>query len=108
MVVALIVSMNQPDTRLVDASRDCRAGIRGDNNRSLSLDMIGEDPVSGLDTFADVECVLHQLDVPDSVYQKMVTTTSLAGRQTDSWDGIDASWTYHPSNGLDVILELKD
>lgn len=29
------------------------------------------------------------------------------GMQAGSWDGISASWTYHPRNGLDIILELE-
>jgi hypothetical protein len=26
------------------------------------------------------------------------------GRQEASWDGIEASWSYHPDNGLDLVL----
>ena len=44
---------------------------------------------------------------PDAVVSQMDSTTSLQGRQTASWDGTDASWTYHPDNGLDLILTLS-
>jgi hypothetical protein len=34
----------------------------------------------------------------------MEKTRALDGRQTASWSFIEASWTYHPDNGLDVII----
>jgi len=55
----------------------------------------------------DVVCVLTELGIPVSVRVKMARTTALQGVQTDIWDGIEASWTYHPDNGLDVILTDK-
>ena len=86
---------------------DVRKGYAriGDDGRSLSLDNEGEDDISGL-SFSDITCVLDALDVPDSVLDKMGNTRALDGMQTASWGDITATWTYHPDDGLDVILEM--
>ncbi len=68
--------------------------------------MEGDEPGTGDLGLGDIVCVLSELDVPDSVITKMDSTTSLDGRQEDEWAGIEASWKYHPDNGLDVVLEL--
>lgn len=92
----------------LEAATDaCGAGRVGDDGRSLVLDTEGEDWGSGDLTLVDTMCVLDELDVPDVVLDKMGATRSLDGRQTDSWDGIEVSWSYHPDDGLDVILELE-
>lgn len=30
------------------------------------------------------------------------------GRQTESYEYYDVSWSYHPDNGLDVIFKYKN
>jgi len=82
------------------------AVTRGDQERTLDLDGVGEDSL-GL-AFDEQLCILDALDVPDSVISKMESTRALDGRQEASWDNIIASWTYHPDDGLDVLLELDD
>ncbi|MCW2533307.1 MAG: hypothetical protein JWP62_2877 [Blastococcus sp.] len=82
-------------------------GVVGDDGSSVELDMKGDDYNSGTLTFTSVACVLDELGIPDSVMSKMDSTRSIDGRQTEDWDGIEANWTYHPDDGLDVILELK-
>lgn len=69
--------------------------------------MEGEAAGSGDLSIEDTVCVLSQLDVPDRVVSLMDSTTSLDGRQTETWDEVDASWRYHPDDGLDVLLALK-
>lgn len=51
--------------------------------------------------FKDFECVTKKLAVPTYVLTRIGNTTSLAGQQSASWDGMEASWTFHPDNGLD-------
>ena len=46
-----------------------------------------------------------ELGLPDSVYQKMLTTTSIQGRQEYAENGVKVSWTYHPDYGLEVMYE---
>lgn len=52
----------------------------------------------------DLVCLLVALEVPDSVISRMDSTTSLMGVQEASFRGLDLSWTYHPSNGLDFSV----
>jgi hypothetical protein len=51
-----------------------------------------------------VACVLDELNVPDYITSQMDHTTSLMGLQEAEWDGIEASWSYHPDNGFDLVL----
>lgn len=52
----------------------------------------------------DVECVLEELGAPESVYARMGRTRALDGTQTAEWASYTASWTYHPDDGLNVIV----
>ncbi|WP_460391835.1 hypothetical protein [Actinophytocola sediminis] len=93
----------------IEAAHDrCTAGDLGDGGTTLVLDMEGEEYGSGTATFDDVTCVLVALDVPTSVTSRMNGTRALDGMQDAEWDGIEASWTYHPDAGLDVILTMTD
>lgn len=78
----------------------------GDNGATLDLDHQGEDDRRGIGLVA-LNCVLEELEVPDSVMSQMDRTRALDGRQTAEWDGIEASWSYHPDTGLDVLLTVK-
>lgn len=53
----------------------------------------------------EVVCVLTELEAPQSVLARMSRTRALDGTQTATWDEYEASWTYHPDNGLDMIIE---
>ncbi len=55
-----------------------------------------------------IEIANEELGLPSSVYQKMLETRSLDGRQSDETDVIEVSWTYHPDNGLEVMYEVKN
>jgi hypothetical protein len=37
----------------------------------------------------------------------MDSTSALNGRQEDSWQEFTASWTYHPDNGIDLIVRTS-
>lgn len=99
-------------TAIESALRSCvvtaNSGVRvGDSGRSVTLDHQGQDEPNGL-TFTQLFCVLNGLDVPDSVIAEMEQTRALDGRLTASPDGMSLSWTYHPDDGLDVVLSLTD
>jgi hypothetical protein len=95
-----------PITKAVETCdvADNRWIVVGDDGDSVSLQTEG-DETSGAD-LADVVCVLAELDVPDSVITRMDSTRALDGRQTGEWDDLSASWSYHPSNGLDIVIEF--
>lgn len=84
------------------------AGISvGDKGSSITIDTKGEDDTSGA-SFDDASCILSALEVPDAVISQIDDTSSMDGRQNASWEGVDASWTYHPDNGMKLILTRAD
>lgn len=89
---------------LAAAQTTCDAGTLGDNNHTLIIDMEGKDLGSGTATIDDVLCVLGELEAPQSVLAQMESTRALDGMQSATWSTHKATWTYHPDNGLDVIL----
>lgn len=50
-------------------------------------------------------CLLDQLGAPSSTWDQVSSTTALMGRQKDSWEGYEATWSYHPDNGLYLLIE---
>lgn len=95
-------------TPLHKAYADCTAGTLADDDHTLVIDMAGEDYGSGDATIGDMQCVLGELDAPQSVISRMGATRALDGMQTATWGDYEASWTYHPDDGLDMILTQVD
>lgn len=56
----------------------------------------------------DVACVLTELGADSSTNSKISQTRALDGRQEDHWGVYSASWTYHPDDGLNLIVEIDD
>lgn len=83
------------------------AGITvSDGGKSLIIDGKGEEDYSGAEIYNTV-CVLTEVKVPSYIISNMETTNSLMGRQSDEFDGIAVSWSYHPNNGLDIVINKK-
>jgi hypothetical protein len=94
-----------PPSALRVASQRCNnVGELADGDKTLFLNMQGNDSGSGMLSVEQVVCVLDALDVPTYVLTEMDETTALAGRQEETWGHFKASWTYHPDNGLDVLV----
>lgn len=55
-------------------------------------------------SMGDAQCILVDLGVPGSILGEISHTSSLDGRQAESWNGVKLSWTYHPDNGLNLIM----
>lgn len=99
------------DTRFADAFEACDLDRRPasvvaleDEGRTLLMDGKGEEDTVGA-LWEDFECVFDALGAPQSVVAKVTATRALDGRQNESWEGVAASWSYHPNSGLDLILE---
>lgn len=94
-------------TPLQAAARACSyQGIELlDDGTALSFDMEGEDYGSGEGTVHDAACLLNELEVPDSTIAKMDGTRALDGTQSDEFDDYEITWSYHPDDGLDFIIE---
>jgi hypothetical protein len=54
--------------------------------------------------YPDLAALLTALDVPAYVVDQIDSTSSLQGLREATWNGIEASWSYHPDNGLDLTL----
>lgn len=89
------------------ASRECDTGEVGDEGWSLTIGTKGENDSFG-DSYEGLLCVIEAINMPDSTLNRMASTRSLDGTVTDDWDGIRASWNYHPNSGMNLILELRD
>ena len=79
----------------------------GDQGNSVSMDSKGEEDSGGAGIDVIV-CVLAGLDMPDSVASRMDQTRALDGMQDADWDGLHASWSYHPDSGVQIIVEDRD
>ncbi|QUW18910.1 hypothetical protein [Agrococcus sp. Marseille-Q4369] len=73
-----------------------------DDGESLVIDgAVGRAP--GASTTA-IFCVLDELDMSQADQQRIQSTRALDGTMTAEWDGYEATWTYHPDDGLDMVL----
>ena len=97
------------DTRFVDAKQECAEHDEYvtvlDGGAGMSIQGWGDES-DGTD-LATVACVLSELGVPESVVVRIDQTRALDGTQTAEWDGIAASWTYHPDVGLSLVMEVE-
>jgi hypothetical protein len=96
-------------TQLEDAATECYltaggGGSISDDGRSLTITGKGEAERTGA-SLRKITCVLAELDVPDAVVSRMDRTRALDGAQEAEWDGLRAWWTYHPDEGLEIIVE---
>ncbi|MCQ1952261.1 hypothetical protein [Arthrobacter sp. zg-Y238] len=101
----------EPSTVLFDAVESCgvsgHTGIElGDEGQSLTMDSAGTDYLDEGTELSEINCVLRGTDMPDSVSSRMDNTRALDGRQFAEWNGISASWNYHPDTGTNVVLEI--
>ncbi|MCH5266616.1 MAG: hypothetical protein J1F02_12000 [Lachnospiraceae bacterium] len=56
----------------------------------------------------DIVTIISALGLPSSLFDEMCATNALMGRQTETYDYYEVSWSYHPDNGLDVIFKYKN
>ncbi|GAB2762729.1 hypothetical protein [Nocardioides pakistanensis] len=72
-----------------------------DDGRTLLMST-EKDGLAGLE---GVVCMLDELETPESVVNRVAKTTAMMGELTASADDLDYSWTYHPDNGLNMVVE---
>lgn len=99
-------------TPIEDAAESCESDVPGtsavvgDEGESLTIAVSGNALTSSSgDGLDQTRCLLDELEAPDSMRSKIDSTTAAQGRQEDSWDDYEASWTYHPDTGLTLIIE---
>jgi hypothetical protein len=93
-------------TRFEGAVETCAVGTAvdpdgldlGDEGHSLTMN---SKQAGGVE---EIGCILGTLGTPESVINRMDSTTSMMGELSDEAEGITYRWTYHPDNGLNLIL----
>lgn len=85
------------------AHDSCHVGDVGDGGKTIIMGTAGERGGVG-DSVQGITCVLNAVGAPDSVRSKMEQTRALDGRQSAQWGAFEASWTYDPDTGLDIVL----
>ncbi len=77
-----------------------------EDGTAVELDTKGTDLYDdGTRDYAAYACMLDELGVPEITQQKIERTRALDGTQIDSWDDLQASWSYHPDTGINVLIE---
>lgn len=94
--------------RLTAAAREC-ASLSGrdavtvsEDGSALVIDMQNEDDTEG---FEQAVCVFVELETSEATIAKVDGTTALMGVRTADESGLHYEWTYHPDNGLDMVIE---
>ena len=93
-----------------DSDEDSAVIITADAD-SLSMDVESDGTSDESDSQKVFQCVCGKLDMPSSVANKINGTRMIDGKQSDTWDGIKATWSYSPSDDsrwggeLDVTFE---
>lgn len=59
-------------------------------------------------TIDDLRCLRKRLQIPVRVMNAIGSTRALDGTQQDSWDDLQARWTYHPDDGLDLTISIEE
>lgn len=86
------------------AGTDAQHLTIADQGHTLVIDGDGDYKSPGA-SLATTVAVLTYLEAPAAVVSRMSNTRALDGMQEGSWGDFTASWTYHPDNGLDLIIE---
>ncbi|MEJ6544537.1 hypothetical protein PQI65_15215 [Brachybacterium paraconglomeratum] len=111
---AAAVTPATPPLQLAAEQCELPESAIGDEGATLILDGAGDDDrklVGGTVTtvgeklaIEDIGCVLGGIDTPDSIVAMMEGTRAMDGRQTQTADGYSYTWSYHPDNGLDIVI----
>jgi hypothetical protein len=78
-----------------------------DGGKTLSIDTEGDEDYSGA-SFDDFNCILDAVETPQFVQEQISATSALMGRQTEEFDGIEISWSYHPDTGAKLTMHKRD
>lgn len=83
----------------IDASTTLSVADQGET-------LIGDGVKAG--DYADLVCMFLEFDTPSSVTAQMDSTTAMMGSQEASGNGFTYRWSYHPDNGLDIVVTEGD
>lgn len=72
-----------------------------DEGATLIIQTEGESDYAG---YFDYLCVVGELGTSERIKSSIGNTTSMMGRQTAEEDGLSYEYSYHPDNGLYVLI----
>ena len=58
-----------------------------------------------MDVINAIEEIHKELNLPSSLIEDMKKTRALDGRQKETFDNVEVSWSYHPDKGLEIIYK---
>jgi hypothetical protein len=113
------------DSATPDPSEAASAAAGADRLRSAFEACRDEDPdgtlslqddgstivVATLSEYGDtsgMDCVLAELDTPSSITAQIGRTTAMMGVQDAEHNGLSFSWTYHPDNGVNMVISQEE
>lgn len=102
---AAAASSSAQDVRLSKAFNACKSEDDahtmqlGDGGRTIIVDTRNE-----YTSTQGVECVWSELKTPQSIVANVGATTAMMGEQSAQSDGISYRWSYHPDNGLNMVI----
>lgn len=77
-----------------------------DNGTTISVDTAGEEDYSGA-SYGDLVCVINAVKTPSYINDGIMSVRAMDGRQTQEFDGIVVSYSYHPDHGMDIVYHKK-
>lgn len=92
----------QEDTQKNDGTNKDELTL-SDGNATLTL----KSPNTPLNTYETYKCIAEWTDMPEATQTKIGQTNGFSGMQSDSWDNLEATWSYNGDSGLTLILERK-
>lgn len=107
-VVGLAMLVGGQDQAFAQAVTACKAAPHAtvaSDGSSLEMNTFGKkQPGMSVVTLG---CVLQELDAPESLMQRMNTTRAIDGTREETWGSYRATWTYHPNQGLHVVISRE-
>ena len=107
-VVALAMLVGGQKQEFATAVSACKAAphatVAADGS-SLVMNTFGNNQ-PGM-SVVTLSCVLRELDAPESLMQRMETTRAIDGTREETWGSFRATWTYHPDQGLYVVISRE-
>ncbi|WP_347040957.1 hypothetical protein [Brachybacterium nesterenkovii] len=98
-------SGTESGTSLVTVAQACSlpSGSLADSNTTLIIDTKGKEDHECV-TIEKLSCVLAESGAPQAVVAQMNAIRALYGRQNATWKDLDASWSYSPDDGMQLII----
>ena len=83
------------------------AGVSvSDEGKTIAVDTMGDEEYSGA-SYGDLVCIINAVGTPSYVNSNIMSVRALDGRQSDEFDGIEVSYSFHPDNGMDIVFHKK-